>query len=211
MKCKEIRFEAKQKCMKNSGTLAVITLIFSLLNGLASFTIETENAAVAAFASLVSIAGLIIYGAIAYGYTFVIRKNFNMQTVEVNDLFVGFKDFSKAFVISLLQWLYVFLWSLLFVIPGIIKGLAYSMSYYVALDNPNLKANECITKSKELMKGHKWELFCLMFSYIGWLILCVLTLGILSFWVTPKMHTATYILYKIITKQDAPAEEAEIA
>ena len=211
MKCKEIRLEAKQKCMKNSGTLAVITLIFSLLNGLASFSIETENAAVAAIASLVSIAGLIISGAVTYGYTFVIRKNFNTQTVEVNDLFVGFKDFLRAFVLSLLQALYVFLWSLLFVIPGIIKGFAYAMSYYVAIDNPNLKANECITKSKELMKGHKWELFCLMFSYIGWLILCVLTLGILSFWVTPKMHTAVYVLYKKITKQDAPAEEAEIA
>ena len=68
-----------------------------------------------------------------------------------------------------------------------------------------------LQESKELMKGHKWELFCLMFSYIGWLILCVLTLGILSFWVTPKMHTAVYVLYKKITKQDAPAEEAEIA
>ena len=73
------------------------------------------------------------------------------------------------------------------------------MAFFISIENPELSANECIAKSKEIMHGHKWDYFCLMLSYIGWLILCVLTFGILTLWVSPKMSTSTYIFYKKIT------------
>lgn len=87
------------------------------------------------------------------------------------------------------------MWTLLFVIPGIVKTIAYSMTYYVMLDNPEMSAGDCITKSKELMKGHKADFFILCLTYIGWILLYILTLGILMLWVGPKMATAQYHFY----------------
>ena len=69
------------------------------------------------------------------------------------------------------------------------------MATFIALDNPSMGYNECIRRSREMMDGHKWELFCLIFSYIGWMILCVLTLGILYFWVAPRMQQAQFLFY----------------
>jgi uncharacterized membrane protein len=66
---------------------------------------------------------------------------------------------------------------------------------YIANDNPNLSANECITRSKELMQGNKFKLFKLLLSYFGWILLCGLTLGILSLWVIPRINQAIYLFY----------------
>jgi uncharacterized membrane protein len=72
---------------------------------------------------------------------------------------------------------------MLFVIPGIVKSYAYSMSYYVSLDHPEFSSTECIDESQRLMDGHKWELFCLDLSFIGWYILGSLCLGVGILWV----------------------------
>jgi len=125
-------------------------------------------------------------------------------------MFAGFNDFGDAFVLYLLQLIFTFLWILLLIIPGIIKSYAYSMSYYIRMDK-KLSPNECITESRRIMNGHKWELFCLRFSYIGWFILCALTLGILSLWVIPRFNQAHYEFYLHITGQDvAPAQEEAV-
>ena len=181
-KAREYRYIAHSTCDYNIGTLALIYFLVSL------------------FTSLVGsigygVAALVVAGPLTMGFFISIVRNYHYQKVEVANLFDGFKNFVNNMVLGLLQAVYILLWTLLLFIPGIVKSYAYSMAYFVSLDNPELNADQCITKSKELMNGYKWKLFCLDLSYIGWMLLCCLTLGILAFWVVPRMQTARYAFY----------------
>ena len=98
--------------------------------------------------------------------------------------------------------LFVFLWSLLLIIPGIIKAYAYSMTIYIAEENPDMDPREAMKKSEEMMKGHKWELFVLDLTFIGWLLLSMLTLGILMLFVQPYIYT-THGHFYLSLKEDA--------
>ena len=91
---------------------------------------------------------------------------------------------------------FIFLWSLLFVIPGIIKAFSYAMTPYILEEHPELTANEAIDHSRAMMKGHKFDLFWLYLSFIGWGILCIPTLGIGTFWLIPYMQTAQASFYE---------------
>jgi len=91
----------------------------------------------------------------------------------------------KIFLLALLQQILIVLWTLLFIIPGIIKSFSYSMSYYVLMDNPNMTPCEALKESQRLMVGHKWKFFVLGLSFIWWNILAVLTLGIAYIYVIP--------------------------
>jgi uncharacterized membrane protein len=99
-------------------------------------------------------------------------------------------------------WAYLFrgilitLWSLLLVIPGIIKSLSYAMTMYIVKDHPELTVNEAIDLSKDMMYGHKYDLFYLYISFIGWYLLSILTLGIGTFWLMPYIQTAQASFYE---------------
>ena len=95
-----------------------------------------------------------------------------------------------------LMGVFVFLWSLLFVIPGIIKAFSYAMTPYILEEHPELTANEAIDHSRAMMKGHKFDLFWLYLSFIGWGILCIFTLGIGLLWLVPYMQTAQASFYE---------------
>lgn len=121
----------------------------------------------------------------------------------VGGLFYGFKErYTQSLGVYIMTTIFTVLWSLLLIIPGIIKSYCYAMSQYIALDNPGKSTLDCITESRKLMKGHKWQLFCLQISHIGWFILVILTLGILSFWVLPKYQQAIYEFYLHISHKD---------
>lgn len=112
-----------------------------------------------------------------------------------NDVFgnafnIGFEDYTHKVATTLLRDVYIILWSLLLCIPGIVKAYSYAMTNYIVVDNPDLDADAAIHRSRELMKGHKWDLFCLDLSFIGWAFLCLLTAGIGFFWLAPYMKTA---------------------
>ena len=107
-----------------------------------------------------------------------------------------FKGYPKALGLSILYMLFVFLWALLLYIPGIIKGLAYSMSPFILKDNPELSANQAINLSMKMMKGHKFDLFFLMLSFIGWGILAIFTFGIGYLWLAPYMSTTMVAFYE---------------
>ncbi len=121
----------------------------------------------------------------------------------VGKMFGFFKDYGRSFGITFMVYLYIFLWSLLLVIPGLIKALAYSMSYYISKDHPEYSIDECIEASKRMMDGHKWELFVLYLSFIGWILLSILTLGIGFLWLAPYMDTTIAHYYEELKAEQA--------
>ena len=121
------------------------------------------------------------------------------QPVRLGDMFRGFQDdFGGTFLIGLMTSLFTFLWSLLFVIPGIVKMYAYSMAYYIKLDHPDYGWKACIDESRQLMDGHKWEKFVLDLCFLGWIIVGSLCLGVGTLWVTPYMEATNAQFYEYV-------------
>ena len=128
-------------------------------------------------------------------YHLGIRRGEEMPYVT---LFDGFSFAGKIILLSIVQYIFIFLWSLLFVIPGIVKAYAYSMAYYIKLDHPDYGWKACIDESRRLMDGHKWEKFVLDLSFLGWIIVGSLCLGIGMLWVTPYMEAANAQFYEYV-------------
>lgn len=117
---------------------------------------------------------LIVGGAVRLGYA---RFNLNLadgKDAAFSDLFSQKNRLWDGFCMKFLQGLYIALWSLLLVIPGIVKTYSYAMTPYIMAEHPSLTANEAITESRRIMDGNKWRLFCLDFSFIGWELLAAL-------------------------------------
>ena len=136
----------------------------------------------------------------SYSIAFLDNKRTGAE-FKVETLFDGYKDFLRIFGTLLLEGVYIILWSLLLFVPGIIKSISYSQTYYVMKDNPELSFNAAIERSMAMMKGHKMEFFLLRLSYIGWLILCILTLGVGLLWINPYIFTAYAHFYDYV-KED---------
>lgn len=143
----------------------------------------------------------ILGGVVQLGYAQYLLKQYDRQERTVKDLFSQFDRFGQGFLQSFLRGLYAFLWALLFIIPGIIKSYAYSMTPFIMAENPDMKAKDAIKASEQLMNGHKWELFCLGFSFIGWHLLNLFTLGIGTFFLNPYTNAAYAAFYRNLTNQ----------
>lgn len=153
--------------------------------------------------SLTALFTLLTAGPFAFSFIYMAQSaHYQKKQPKIGDIFWGFKRFGQSLGVYIITRLFTVLWSLLLIVPGIIKYFAYSLSTYIALDNPNKSILDCITESRKKMKGHKWQLFCLLISHIGWFLLIVITLGIMSFWVLPKLDQAKYKFYLHITNQD---------
>ena len=115
-----------------------------------------------------------------------------------NSFRIGFSNWAHTAWGMTLMGIFVFLWTLLLVIPGIIKAFAYALVPYILADKPELSANEAINLSMKMMKGHKFDYFWLCLSFIGWIFLGMLTLGIGYFWLIPYMYTTYAAFYQDI-------------
>lgn len=113
-----------------------------------------------------------------------------------NTFKITFSNWGRNALGMLLMFVFTFLWTLLFIIPGIIKAFAYAMTPYILEDKPELSANQAIDLSKEMMKGHKFDLFWLSLSFIGWILLSIVTLGIGLFWLMPYITTSMGAFYE---------------
>ena len=143
---------------------------------------------------------LILGSIAAVGYA---RFNLDLvdgEEAEAGTLFKYMPQWKTMVKAGILQTVYVLLWSLLFIIPGIVAAYRYAMTPYILAGNPELTASEAIDRSKALMDGNKWRLFCLSFSFIGWSILCGFTLGIGYLWLTPYEQAANGAFYRDITQ-----------
>ena len=131
-----------------------------------------------------------------YAVTFLSNARGEEDPFNVSRMFDGYKDFGRIFTTILLTQIYILLWTLLLIIPGIIKSLSYAMTTFVLRDNPEMKNNAAIELSMKMMDGHKGELFWLYLTFIGWGILCILTLGIGYFWLAPYMQASMAQFYE---------------
>ena len=127
---------------------------------------------------------------------------------KVGQLFEGFRDYTRVAGTMILTGIYTFLWTLLLIVPGIIKSFSYAMTAFVLRDNPELKFNGAIEKSMKMMDGHKFDLFYLYLTFIGWGVLCILTLGIGLLWFVPYMQSASAHFYEDV-KAEYEAAQAQ--
>ena len=139
---------------------------------------------------------------------------FNLNLVDKKQtafetLFEYFSYWKTTAAMRLLRGLYVFLWSLLFIIPGIVAGYSYAMTDYILADNPNMTASEAIEQSKSMMHGNRFRLFCLQFSFIGWNILATLAFGIGHLWLTPYKQAAYAAFYREVSGTEFYEDEFE--
>ena len=151
---------------------------------------------------------LVIGGAMTLGYNQFYQNLVRRQEAKVGTLFVHRDKLWHGFCLNFWNILYVFLWTLCFIIPGIMAGYSYAMAPYIANDHPEMTAREAIAASKEMMKGHRWRLFCLEISFIGWALLAALTLGIGSFAVAPYIQTAEAFFYQDLLEHGMRLEES---
>lgn len=195
----ELKSMAKEQIKGNIGILFVITLIIGLISAAAGFILSFIPAG-----SL--IASIVITPAFSISILRVYLNLAKAQKPEVKDAFSGFDDFWSAFKVTFLVGLFTFLWSLLFVIPGIIKAISYSQAMTIVAENPKTNALDAINRSKAMMHGHKMDYFVLGLSFIGWALLCGITFGIAYIYVGPYMSATQINFYNEI--KGANAEEA---
>lgn len=160
-------------------------------------------------ALVMAVVFFVLGSVISLGYS-----KFNLDLIdrqkepEIGTLFGFFSHWKNAAIANLLQTLYVFLWSLLFIIPGIVASYSYAMTSYILAEHPEMTPGEAIEKSKIMMTGNRWRLFCLHFSFIGWGILCGLTLGIGNLWLTPYKQAAVAAFYRDVSGTEYKPGEA---
>ena len=179
----EIR-RAARYALKDNWTQAVLaTLVFSLIT---------------AAAGSIPFAGLLVVCPLEFGFMLCFLRLIRGEDSSemVGDQFSVFSKYGRTLGTSLLMTLYILLWCLLFVIPGIIMSYAYAMTPYIMNDRPDLDADDCIHESRMMMKGYKWKLFCLDLSFIGWAILCIFTLGIGLLWLQPYIEASHAKFYE---------------
>lgn len=180
---KEIR-RAARYALKDNWTQAVLaTLVFTLVE---------------CAAGSIPFAGLLVVCPLTFGFMLCFLRLVRGEDSSemVGDQFSVFNKYGRYLGGSLLMTLYIILWCLLFIIPGIVKSYAYAMTPYVMNDRPDLDADDCIHESRMMMKGYKWKLFCLDLSFIGWAILCILTLGIGFLWLQPYVEASHAKFYE---------------
>lgn len=186
----------------NADSLETFRYSFSLGEGeIAGFvaTLAPLLLGMGITAAVWTVVSLIIGGAVSLGYA-----QFNLDVMDgreprIETLFSSFSRLGAGVAMRLLVGLFTFLWSLLFIIPGIIASYRYAMTPYILAENPNIGVMDAIDASKDMMKGNKFRLFCLHFSFIGWHLLTAMTLGILSLWVHPYIEAANAAFYREIS------------
>ncbi len=202
MNRQQLKAAAKEQIRGKIGILFLITLIIAAISAVAGGAL-----------SIIPVVGPVVSAIIvtpAFALS-LIRVYLNVAaggTPEVGDTFSGFDDFWAAFKVQFLVGLFTYLWTLLLIVPGIVKGLSYSMSMYILAENKGKPALECIKESQAMTNGYKMELFILGLSFIGWGLLCGITCGIAAIWVIPYM-SATYANAYNSLKPAQPVEAIE--
>ena len=175
---------------------------------MAALVVVIEGAILSAV-SFTGIGTIILMGPLLYGVSKVFLRLVYGEEIKLETMFDGFKDdFGGTLLLGLMQTIFIALWSLLFIVPGIVKSYAYAMAFFIKVDHPDYDWSACLKGSETMMKGHKGELFVLDLSFIGWVIASMFTFGIGLFWVSPYMECTRANFYACLAAQtEAPYTE----
>ncbi len=212
----ELRAQARERLEGQWGTFVLMTFLMLVIQTILQIPgyigslleiLSPENVlASLSFSNISNILSLLALP-LSWGLTVSLLRNHREESVDLENLFDGFRGgrYTRVFCALFLVNLFTFLWALLLIIPGIMKAFSYALTPYILLDEPELTARQAITRSCEIMEGRRWKLFCLYLSFIGWGILSLLTFGIGFLWLVPYMNASIAAFY-----EDARAEyEAE--
>ena len=207
---KEIKEEAKAKIKGNIWDILWPFLVIGVLSGILSTlfggnvtinfneSMENMKASTTIGNGLVTlITGFLSAGYIKYLINFVRTGKF-----DTNDIINTIKDkWLNILIAEILVYVIVFACTLLFIVPGIIMGLAYTFALYLVVDK-DATGNDSLKQSREMMKGYKWDYFVFMLSFIGWFLLVPFTLGIILIWLVPYLNVAEVLYYeRLIAKK----------
>ncbi len=221
----DIRARARENLRGNWGVSVATAFVAVILGGLISGTGINLNVdeevltllpetvlrvllVLLGVGSALTLVHLILGGVVQLGYAHFLLKQHDGKEHSVKDLFSQFDRFGTGFAQYFLTGLYILLWTLLLIIPGFIKAFSYAMTPFILEEHPELTANQAITRSRELMDGHKGDLFMLELTFIGWDLLCLLTLGIGTLWLNPYKNAAYAVFYRELTAKN-PETHAE--
>jgi len=192
----ELRARARESLSGNWTSAVLHVLLYSVVMGVLQFF---------NFIPLIGwIPGFLCAGVMTYGLSAFFLEMSRRRDATTETLFSGFSRFGDTLVLYLLMAIFTFLWTLLFVIPGIIAGFRYSQAYFILKDNPGISPLEAISRSKEMMSGHKGRLFVLMLTFIGWALLAAITFGIGYLWLVPYYQTALAHFHNDLLMRNAP-------
>ena len=208
MSSSELKTKAKELLEGKKMNAAIMILVYGIVSAVVSMILGTifpgqtytneygiEITQQNSIASIINSAVTIFLSLGMSSYYLKIARG---ETPELTEIFSKGSLFPKAFVTGLLTGLLICLGTVALIIPGIILIFCYSMINYIYLDNPEIGIVEVMKKSREIMKGHKWEYFCLMLSFIGWVLLAPFTLCILFFWLIPYIGVTGALFYDSI-------------
>lgn len=183
----ELKAEAKEQIRGNVFMAFVCWLIVSVILVALNFIV-----------GIGTVASIILSPVLLFGFIKLFYDLAQGEKIQVSNVFSGFSNFGNVFVTNFLVGLFTSLWSLLFVIPGIIKTFSYSMSNYVLCDYPELSGTQAIKESQRIMDGHKMDLFVLYLSFIPWALLGTITLGLAYIYIIPYMQATVTNFYNDI-------------
>jgi len=176
------------------GTFFVYILIFGIIGGISGAIVGSPNYVAGSgnvkLNIVINIAILLLAGAFMFGIATFSLAIARKGSAKLEMIFYGFKHYGKTLGLYLLIALFTLLWTLLLIVPGIIAAISYGLAFYLMVDDPNIGVMEAINKSKKMMYGYKCKYFCLCLRFIGWILLCILTLGIGFFWLAPYMNVS---------------------
>ena len=190
------------------GNFVAITFVYGFIIGITQILSGDKDSP--AILHLISLVLFILALPLTWGYQTLFLGAVRGGEATAKDMFEGYNKelFSRVLTTTLLYYVYVFLWSLLLLIPGCIKSYSYAMTPYILKDNPEMKNNAAIEESMRMMDGHKLELFLLDLSFIGWAILSILTCCIGFLWLVPYMNMARVNFYEDLKKASVEVKEA---
>lgn len=177
----ELKMKAKQMISGKMGMLIVCFIIVAALTGACTRIPKAGW-----------IVSMCVTGPLTLGTAYIYLNLTRGFDPDVNILFSGFQRFVDTLVLTLLISVFTFLWSLLLVVPGIIKAISYSQAYYILAEHPEMSGKEALDESIVMMDGHKMDYFVLVLSFLPWLLLCGITCGLASLYVVPYMQ-ATFV------------------
>ncbi|MDB9956310.1 DUF975 family protein [Flavobacteriaceae bacterium] len=188
----ELMAEARESLSGNWGLAIATFLVYGIIISIFQ-VIPTVGPVLVLF-----IAGPMLVGISMFSLSLSRGENARLEQI-----FEGFKNYGTVLGAYLLMVLFIFLWMLLLIIPGIIAAIAYSQTFYILAEDDAISSMDALKKSKEMMDGYKWKYFCLGLRFIGWALLCILTLGIGFLWLSPYIQISYAKFYEDLKNNQA--------